>query len=344
MGSPAIPQTQRDAFGWLADRNGCGHLRIEIPMAELARRGLATGYSERIPSRNGHMLIDPDLIKTVIAQRTCNPGPSMLWQATARAPHRPRMIYELDDNLLDVDPSNDVAHRFFSQPEIRANLLANLRLADAVTVSTDALADVIGAHTSAPIHVIPNYLPAWLLDHEKPTTGNDTVTIGWGGSSTHQMDVDQIGTHLRRVMDRNPHTELHLMGTNYARTWGIRDRVRFTAWTHSVPEYWRLIDYDVMLAPLRPHVFNASKSALRPLEAAALGIPVIASDYGPYADFVRHGETGFLVKHDHEWGRYLRELVNDPAMRAEMGAAGRRQAADWTIEGNVGAWAKVIEG
>lgn len=344
MGSPAVPQSPRDAFGWLADRNGCGHLRIEIPLAELANRGMATGYSERIPSAPRRMLIDPDLIKTVIAQRTCNSGPSVLWQATARAPRRPRMIYELDDDLLDIDPSNTRAHAFFSQPEIRTNLLANLRAADAVTVSTEPLADVVRRHTDAPVHVIPNYLPAWLLDHQRPDTGDGTVTIGWGGSSTHQMDADQIGTHLRRVMDRNPHTELHLMGTNYATTWGIRDRVRYTAWTDSVPEYWRLIDYDVMLAPLRPHRFNASKSALRPLEAAILGIPVIASDYGPYADFVRHGETGYLVKRDHEWGTYLRALVNDPAMRAEMGAAGRSQAADWTIEGNADRWAKAIEG
>ncbi|GAA0705496.1 hypothetical protein GCM10010193_70730 [Kitasatospora atroaurantiaca] len=344
MGS-TVPQTQRDVFGWLADRNGCGHLRIEVPLGELARHGVASGYSDRIPKgRQGELLIDPDLFKTVIAQRTCNPGPTLLWQNTARASRRPRLIYELDDDLLDIDPSNTRAHAFFSQPHIRANLLTNLAVADAVTVSTEALASVVRQHTAAPIHVIPNYLPAWLLDHERPSSGDDTVTIGWGGSSTHQMDITQIGTHLRRIMERNPHTELHLMGTNYAKDWGISDRVRFTEWTQSVPEYWRRIDYDVMLAPLRPHVFNASKSALRPLEAAALGIPVVASDYGPYAEFVRHGETGFLVKHDHEWGRYLRELVNDRAMREEMGAAGRRQAADWTVEGNVGAWAKVIEG
>jgi hypothetical protein len=48
----------------------------------------------------------------------------------------------------------------------------------------------------------------------------------------------------------------------------------------------------VSLVPLRPSVFTYSKSAIRCLEAAALGIPVVASGYVPYAGFVRNGETG----------------------------------------------------
>ena len=57
-----------------------------------------------------------------------------------------------------------------------------------------------------------------------------------------------------------------------------------------------------------------------------------------YAGFVEHGVTGFLVRHDHEWGRYLYELVNDEAMRAEMGAAAKKLAATWTIQQRYGAW------
>jgi glycosyltransferase involved in cell wall biosynthesis len=110
----------------------------------------------------------------------------------------------------------------------------------------------------------------------------------------------------------------------------------------SVPDYWRAIDYDIMIAPLRPHPFNRSKSNLRVLEAAILGIPVVASDYGPYAEFIDHGTTGLLARTDHDWGRHLRALVEDEAMRTEMGAAAKLKAAEWTIEGNASAWAKVL--
>jgi glycosyltransferase involved in cell wall biosynthesis len=111
-----------------------------------------------------------------------------------------------------------------------------------------------------------------------------------------------------------------------------------TPWIDGVDNVWRAIDFDIALAPLRPHVFNQSKSNLKALEAAALGIPIVASDCGPYPEFVEHGKTGFLVKRDHEWAKYLRELVNDEAMREEMGAAAKAKARQWTLEGNIEDW------
>lgn len=78
-----------------------------------------------------------------------------------------------------------------------------------------------------------------------------------------------------------------------------RERFRTTRWIESVPGFHAAIDFDVSLAPPRPSVFDYSKSAIRCLEAAELGIPVVASDYGPYARFVPNGETGLLVRRKH---------------------------------------------
>ncbi|MGW6912608.1 glycosyltransferase family 4 protein [Kitasatospora sp. NPDC054939] len=279
---------------------------------------------------------------TLVGQRICKEHPSARWQQLSRRPagDRPRLVFELDDDLWQVDSSSPVAHAFYTQPDVMERLEANILAADVVTVTMEALAEQVRRYNPNVV-VIPNYLPEWLLTHERPRR-EGVVTIGWGGSATHAMDVAEVGGHLRQVMRRNPGTELHLIGSDYSRELGARERVRHTQWTRTVPDYWRAIDFDIMLAPLRAHPFNASKSALRPLEAAALGIPVIASDYGPYADFVQHGVTGYLVRRDHEWGRYLTELVNDEAMREEMGAAARRQAADWTIEGNIDKWKTVL--
>jgi glycosyltransferase involved in cell wall biosynthesis len=93
--------------------------------------------------------------------------------------------------------------------------------------------------------------------------------------------------------------------------------------------------------PLRPHVFNDSKSAVKALELAALGVPCIASNVGPYAGFVRHGETGFLASRRHEWHHYLQQLL-DPAVRKEMGAKARALATKNTIERNAHLWEKAL--
>jgi glycosyltransferase involved in cell wall biosynthesis len=322
-----------------------------IPLTELREHGHTAGWSERIDTDN--------LPRTVIGQRVCKEAPTRGWQQLATKSNRPKLVFEVDDNLWDIDYRSAKAHEFFNETGVVDNLNANIRAADAVTVTTEALADLVRPHNPN-IHIVPNYLPAWLLQHERPRE-DGKLTIGWGGSGTHAMDLAEVGPQLRRYLDRAPaHVELHVMGEPKPppRRRGVirphtpwteqhklpEGKIRWTPWNQSVAEYWRAIDYDVMLAPLRPHLFNRSKSNLRVLEAAFLGIPVIATDYGPYAEFVEHGVTGLLVRSDHDWGKHLRALVEDEAMRVAMGAAARAKAAAWTVEGNIGAWEKAVIG
>ena len=62
------------------------------------------------------------------------------------------------------------------------------------------------------------------------------------------------------------------------------------------------------------------------LEAMAAGLPVVAYAQGGTPEVVRHGETGFLVPFgdQSQVAAHVTELVDDPALRRRMGAAGRR--------------------
>jgi glycosyltransferase involved in cell wall biosynthesis len=62
------------------------------------------------------------------------------------------------------------------------------------------------------------------------------------------------------------------------------------------------------------------------LEAIRAGLPVVASDVGGVRDCVIHGQTGFLVppRDPGALRAALSTLVAQPALRASMGAAGRR--------------------
>ena len=66
------------------------------------------------------------------------------------------------------------------------------------------------------------------------------------------------------------------------------------------------------------------------LEAMRAGLPVVATNVGGIAECVRHQETGLLVEHGNleDVRQALARLITDPALRVEMGAAGRRQ---WRI-------------
>ena len=61
-------------------------------------------------------------------------------------------------------------------------------------------------------------------------------------------------------------------------------------------------------------------------EASACGIPVIAGRSGGIPEAVRDGETGLLVDAERPEAvvEAVRRLLDDPALRARLGAAGRR--------------------
>jgi phosphatidylinositol alpha-1,6-mannosyltransferase len=65
------------------------------------------------------------------------------------------------------------------------------------------------------------------------------------------------------------------------------------------------------------------------LEAAAAGVPQVAGDSGGAAEAVVDGETGLVVGQPDDpaaVAAQLARLLDDPAARARMGAAGRERA------------------
>jgi glycosyltransferase involved in cell wall biosynthesis len=315
-------------FGWAVNHSGCGQYRIGIPMWGLGQAGHdALAFSVL----NTDLPTDLDVL---VGQLVCTPEQSALWQEIAAMPgRRPALVFELDDDIWNLHSTNYGAAGLKAD-DVRTAIERNLALADAVTVTTNHLAEVV-SRFNANVHVLPNCVDAALLQHQRPR--NDRVTIGWAGGSSHSNDFAFVRNELRSFLRRNADVDVHMIGTDYRHELGRPD-ARHSGWSENLVDYLSKIDFDIGIAPLAYHAFNKSKSDLKVLEYAALGIPVVATDFGPYSDSVQHGVTGFLVKRPHEWARYLRDLVNDEAMRTELGANARRWAATRTIQANVWRW------
>lgn len=320
-------------FGWLCDHSGCGYYRVKQPFKVLQARGHDVRFDGNMPTDVALGSVD-----VVLAQRVVLPGPTEWIQKTARRGNV-KIVLELDDDLWNIEGTNDIAHNFFNL-EMQERAKQNLAVADLVTTTTDHLANRLSEYTTAPIEVIPNHVSSWLVDHEVPRRENVT-TVGWAGSATHLGDWAELSSELRRFLARTNGVELHTMGHDL--TAGKWAKTRHSDWHNGIDDYLAAIDFHVGLAPLRPSLFNKSKSALKAMEYGALGIPIIASNCGPYADYVRHGETGFLVDRPHEWAIYLRELVSDPNLRETMGQKARSHAASTSlIEDQIWRWERVL--
>jgi glycosyltransferase involved in cell wall biosynthesis len=309
------------------DNSACGYLRVTLPLDMLAHQGwqiqTAVGWDDRA--------LDYPL---VVGQRVGKPEALPLWQGMKALDQK--LVYETDDDMWSIDETNFRALQEHSPLLLDAASEA-IRVAHLVTVSTAPLGEVVGQFNPN-VAVLPNHIDGRMLDLERPRRGR--LVVGWAGGDSHMKDIQVLAPHLKRFLRKNPQVEFHNIGTDFCRVFGIP--ARWTGW-NDVWDYYRTIDFDIGLAPLAPIRFNRSKSHIKALEYAALGIPTIASDEPPYRDFVLHGVTGYLVRRDHEWGQYLRELVNDAGLRESMGRKAREHAAEFTIQRGWRLWADAYE-
>lgn len=315
-------------FGWAADTSGCGQYRVWMPVWAMERAGHDADASSDAAAE---LPLDADVI---IGQRVVGEERTVKWRELAARPGpRPALVFELDDDVWNVHSTNMHAVGYRNR-EVQEQIEGNIAVADAVTVSTEHLAELVGRFNPN-VHVIPNHVDASLLQHERPR--NDRVTVGWAGGSSHHNDFASVQGELRTFLRHHPEVDVHTIGHDYRRELGRPD-ARHSSWQPVLRDYLSCVDFDIGVAPIAYHAFNKAKSDLKVLEYAALGIPVVATDFGPYSDSVQHGVTGYLVRRPYDWVRYLTDMVNDTEMREEMGRNAKRWAATRTVQGNVWRW------
>ena len=108
---------------------------------------------------------------------------------------------------------------------------------------------------------------------------------------------------------------------------GLHDQVRFVPPQphHILSTYYRAA--DVVVVPSRSESFG-----LVALEAAACGIPVVASAVGGLLSLVDHGETGFLIpdRDPTRFAKAIAQILDEPLLAEAMSAASADRAARYT--------------
>lgn len=299
-------------MGWSDGGSACEYYRLRVPLDFLHERGDVDRMIGGTFKACANPITGADqLPDVVIGQRVNRPDPARLWRMLADGSlgSRPRLVYELDDDLFNVAPSNPV-HSHYSKRETRETILECMSLADVITVSTAQLAGRVTrelwsyGNTAKPIVVIPNALPHIAYRHDKVwLNGLGDTHIGWAGSTTHEEDFDEVAHHLGRFMQRNPDTMFRVICSRVFLSILRKvppDQIDHIPWVRPMPAYYQALDaFDVGIIPLRPSLFNQSKSDLKFLEYAARRIPVIASNCGPYE--VHNAAGRSIPATGHEW-------------------------------------------
>lgn len=317
----------RRVFAWLTAADACWWYRIKLPLEELAKSG-GWEVSWGAPPPDIHEY------DVVIGQRLAGRSPE--WLKLCADPNV-RTVYDMDDDLLNIDPENTVPYRIYSPivDETRELVAA----ADAVTVCTPHVRDVM-SEINGSVFELPICTTAEMIDLPLKTRPG-ALTVGWGGSPFHQQDWPGLSDRLARFAELVPSARFHMFGADY--TGGsLRGRVRVTG-SQPVERYYAALDLDIGLAPLLTSPHNRGKSHTKPLEYASRGTPVVATAWGQYRDWVDHGVNGFLVEPGEDWVPYLLALTDD-GLRAEMSTAARETARRFTIDKHAHLWAAALGG
>ena len=108
---------------------------------------------------------------------------------------------------------------------------------------------------------------------------------------------------------------------------GVRNRIRFVPPQphHVLSTYYRAA--DVVLVPSRSESFG-----LVALEAAACGVPVVATAVGGLRTLVDDGVTGILVhrREPRAFASAVATLLHDPVLTRAMGEAAAERARRYT--------------
>lgn len=267
----------------------------------------------------------------VVAQRVA--GDSPLWRDICYDPNI-LAVYDMDDWLLGIDPGNTVPYSIYHPIERETE--ENIRMADAVTVSTPKMAEAV-VSINPNVFVLENCLHPDSLKYG--IVHNDRFTVGWGGSPFHHQDWGFMPAVLKEFHRLYPDTRFHMMGADY--TFGAVPV--YTTGFQDMDSYLLSLDFSVGLAPLARNTFNDMKSWCKAMEYAARGIPILAEDWGQYTSWVEGGLGGDLCDRE-DWLPALIWYRENPRELETASRCAREYAQKWTIDKHISRWEHVYSG
>lgn len=316
-------------FYHVDDFYACGWYRCHVPGLALQRKGYEVRLGDQITPA------DVDSSDVIVFQR--KHGKTELQAITYANEHGKTTVYEVDDDIFNVHPSSP-AFEFWIKPEHKQGAIECIRACDRATTTTKLLADTLRP-MNRQVFVCPNMLPDeyWPFPDPKPQSA-DRVVIGWAGSYTHEADLKAIVPVIVQILDSHPRTEFVFAGD--LAPFEAHERARKMEPVRLEQYPWLIRTFDIGLAPLLDSVFNKSKSDLKFLEYAMIGIPSIVSKVGPYIDSVDNRRTGFLAQNSKDWLRYLTALVEDPDLRFQTARRAQSWARTRLADANTAVWEK----
>jgi phosphatidylinositol alpha-1,6-mannosyltransferase len=230
-------------------------------------------------------------------------------------------------------------------PGLKQLLARPLRSADVLFSVSDYTGQRVARLAGRTVHTVGAGVDLSRFTPDTDRSGGGPVVIGCVSRFVPRKGQKRILEAARKLVDGGLDVRVDLVGKGRneaalrrsAEKLGVETGFHVDVPWADLPGLYR--QFDIFAMPCRSRWFGLEVEGLGIvfLEAAAVGLPVVAGDSGGAPETVIEGATGDVVRSDRELAQALERLARAPEERAVMGAAGRRMVeANWT-------WEKVAE-
>ncbi|WP_025663326.1 glycosyltransferase [Aquimarina megaterium] len=162
---------------------------------------------------------------------------------------------------------------------------------------------------------------------------DNIVRIGMIGSIKSAADYEYFKPVFKKIKEKyKEKVELVIFGWNGMSSDGSEVLKGVNVTYHksvSFLDYYQTLKnlhFDVILIPKRPLQYYIYASSVQFIEAAAIGVPVIALEPSSYAQVIDHGTNGLLAWKLPEWESAITRLVDKPELRKKIGENAKKWA------------------
>ncbi len=227
-----------------------------------------------------------------------------------------------------VDYDDAVFHRY----DMHSNLLIRIFLkhkidrvmshAALVIAGNEYLADRAIMAGAQKVEYLPSVVDVGQYVLREQTAGS-SFEIGWIGSPVTVPNLDLIRDALNALY-LEVKFRIALMGAEDANPFPDVPTTRLPWSEESELTIGQKFDIGVM--PLIDGPFERGKCGYKLVQYMSGGIPIIASPVGVNRQIVQPNINGYLAESTTDWLTALRDLMNNPQKRFNMGRAGRQRA------------------
>ena len=256
--------------------------------------------------------------------------PGWLEQALIRKPY----IYDFDDAFY-LKYRTGKMH--WAKPLLGSKFDGVMAGAAAVTAGNFGLADY-ASRFNGNAHYLPTVVDTDRYLPMKESRDSEVFTVGWIGSPSTAPYLQELIEPLSNL-GKEGAVRLIVIGARAPKIPNVS--IVEHEW-HEHNELELINAFDVGVMPLADDDWARGKCAFKLIQYMACAVPVIASPVGANVDVVNK-ESGMLAANAKEWLDAFRLLRDKPAMRMNMGEAGRdRVVQHYSLHQNLPKLAGVI--